>query len=330
MLFHHVGRAGQARLAAGRVAIVGVGATGGTIAESLARAGVGHLTLVDRDYPERSNLQRQVLFVDADVDRGIPKALAAAEHLLAIDPGLSVQGLVTDFHAGNALSLIADHDVVVDGTDNFAARFVLNDAAVKLGIPWVYCGAVGAHGATLTIAGSGRPCLRCLYPNPPPPGSLETCDTAGVLQPAVAAIAAVSALEALKLLLGAAAAWGEMTYVDLWLRSWQTFEVPATEDCLTCGRRQFPALDAAGEDAVATALCGRTAVHVRPPATSVDLATLARRLAAATAIHLANEHLLRFEADGCDVTVFADGRAIVKGTDDTATARAIYARYVGH
>ncbi len=330
-LFRHIGPAGQARLAAGSAVIVGVGATGGAIAESLARAGVGRLTLVDRDFPERSNLQRQVLFVDADVDRGIPKALAAAEHLLAIDPGLAVQGVVADFHAGNAQSLLAGHDVVVDGTDNFAARFVLNDAAVMLGIPWIYCGAVGAHGATMSVAANGQPCLRCLYPSPPPPGSLETCDTAGVLQPAVATVAAVAAMAAMKLLLGAPAAEGEMTYVDLWARSWQSFHVPAVADCPTCARRQFPALvTASAEDAVATALCGRDAVHVRPREAHVDLAALARRLETATPVQLANQHLVRFAASGCDITVFADGRAIVKGTDDPVKARALYARYIGH
>jgi molybdopterin-synthase adenylyltransferase len=330
VLFRHVGLAGQARLAAGRVLVVGVGATGGAIAASLARAGVGHITLVDRDYPERSNLQRQALFVDADVDRGLPKAIAAAAHLTAIDPDLAIRPIVADFHAGNALALATGHDVLADGTDNFATRFVLNDAAVRLNVPWVYCGAIGAHGATMTIEAGGRPCLRCLYPEAPPIGSVATCDTAGVLQPAVAAVAAVAALEVMKLLLGGEPRNHELLHVDLWDLTWQPFRVPARPDCATCGQRTFPALDGStGGDALATTLCGREAVHLRPPAAQVDPEALARRLAAVVTVELANTHLVRFTTSGHTVTVFADGRAIVTGTDDPAVARALYARFVG-
>jgi adenylyltransferase/sulfurtransferase len=332
MLFYGIGRPGQERLAAARVAVVGVGATGGAIAEILARAGVGHLTLVDRDYPEIHNLQRQVLFDLADVERGAPKAVAAAEHLAAIDPALSLEPVVTDVHAGNVVALLGGHDAVADGTDNFATRFAVNDAALSLGIPWVYCGAIGAHGVTLTIEAEGRPCLRCLHPDAPPPGSVATCDTAGVLQPAVAVVAAVAAAEILKLLVGASPRNHELLYVDLWPLTFQQFEVPARPDCASCARREFPALDDGGAapDAVAAALCGRDAVHIRPPTTAMDLAALAGRLAATTELELANDHLLRFRAEAVEVTVFADGRAIIKGTDDPARARAVYARYVGN
>jgi adenylyltransferase/sulfurtransferase len=332
VLFPRVGRAGQARLAAGRVLVVGLGATGGAIAESLARAGVGHLTLVDRDYPEWSNLQRQVLFDEEDVRAGVPKAVAAAAHLGRIDSGLSLAPEVTDVHAGNVEALVAGHDLVMDGTDNFATRFLLNDAALAAGVPWIYSAAIGAHGVSLTIEATGAPCLRCLYPEPPPPGSVATCDTAGVLQPAVAAVAAVAAAEAIKLLVGGEPRNHDLLYIDLWDLTWQSFRVPARADCASCAEQRFPALSdepGADSDAVAMALCGRDAVHLRPPATQLDLAALAGRLGTVTDLALANEHLLRFTSDGREVTVFADGRAIVKGTDDPAVARALYARFVG-
>jgi molybdopterin/thiamine biosynthesis adenylyltransferase len=350
MLFRRVRVAGQEKLVAARVLVVGVGATGGAIANSLARAGVG-LTLVDRDFPERHNLQRQTLFTDADVERGIPKAVAAAEHLRAIDPELSVEAHVTDVHAGNILGLAAGHDVLIDGTDNFATRFVVNDAAVKLGIPWVYCGAIGALGALMTIEAGGRPCLRCLYPDPPPPGSVETCDTAGVLHPVVAVVGGLAALEAMKLILGETPRQNGLLHIDVWEGIFQAFKVQPQPDCPTCAKHAYPALDARDGDLLATSLCGRDAVHVRPPESGgtagtgvgavagpggaagagagIDLAAIARRLAAATEVGTANDYLVRFTADGHEITLFADGRAIIQGTDDPAVARAVYARWVG-
>ncbi len=335
MLFARIGAAGQARLAAARVLVVGVGATGGAIAHALARAGVG-LTLVDRDFPERHNLQRQTLLDDADVDAGVPKAIAAAARLRAIDPDLPVAAHATDVHAGNILALAAGHDVVVDGTDNFATRFVVNDAAVKLGIPWVYCGAIAATGATMTIAAGGRPCLRCLYPEPPPPGAVDTCDTVGVLYPAVAVVGGIAALEVMKLIVGAEPLNRGLLHIDVWNHIYQPFQAAARPDCATCGRGEFPALEARdGGDVLATALCGREAVHVRPAgreggAAGVDLPAIARRLAPSTRVTQASAHLVRFDADGLSVTLFADGRAIVTGTDDPAVARSVYARWIGN
>jgi adenylyltransferase/sulfurtransferase len=324
-----VGAAGQARLYDAKVLVVGLGATGGAIAGSLARAGVA-LTLVDRDHVERHNLQRQSLFCDADVDAGLPKAEAARRHLSAVDPALSIRAEVADLHAGNVLRLARGHDLIIDGTDNFAARYIINDAALTLGIPWVYCAAVGAHGAVMPIAASGKPCLRCLHPDPPPPGSHETCDTSGVLQPAVAVIAGLAAMEAIKILLGQAIESPGLRYVEVWDLGLQIFAVPARPGCAGCDRREMPALavDATG-DAIASLLCGRDAVHVRPAETELDLALLARRLRGAAEIELQNPYILRFVVDGLETTVFADGRAIVKGSDDPARARGHYARWIG-
>lgn len=334
MLYARVGAAGQARLAAARVLVAGVGATGGAVANSLARAGVG-LTLVDRDFVERHNLQRQSLFTDADAESGAAKASAAAAALRAVDPELPIEARVSDIHAGNILDLAAGHNLIVDGTDNFATRFVLNDAAVKLGIPWVYCGAIGAHGAVMVIEAGGRPCLRCLYPEAPPPGSVETCDTAGVLHPAVAVVGGFAAMEAMKLILGAGPRLRGMAHIDVWDTLVTGFEVRARPDCATCGLRQFPALDArAGGDILAAALCGRDAVHLRPALgaeqeTRVDLEALAGRLEVSGGILARNPQLLRFRAEGHEITLFGDGRAIVKGTDDAALARGLYARWIG-
>jgi adenylyltransferase/sulfurtransferase len=330
------------------VLVVGVGATGGAAADLLARAGVGHLTLIDRDFPEWSNLQRQSLLVEEDVRRRRPKAVAAEARLRAIDSGLSVTSLVSDLHAGNALALAEGHDLIIDGTDNFATRFVLNDVAVRMRIPWVYAGVIGAAGALLPVPAGGQPCLRCLYPAPPGAGEVETCDTAGVLGPAVAVVGGQAALAGMRFLLGDPPA-ARLTWLELWAGETRAFDVPADPECATCGLREFPALagEAGGGDAVAAALCGRDAVHVRPSPTRLDPHALAERLRGVTGAEVlaVNEHLLRWrlpvvggddtvgqdslEPTQLEMTVFADGRAIIQGTEDTAQARAVYARWIG-
>lgn len=325
--FPAVGDAGQARLAAARVLIVGLGATGGAVADLLARAGIG-LTLVDRDYVEITNLQRQTLFAMADLDQ--PKAEAARRRLAAIDPELPLEVRIADLHAGNAVALGRGHDLIIDGTDNFAARFVINDAALSLGIPWVYCGAVGASGAAMAFGAQGRPCLRCLHPDPPEPGSHDTCETAGVLQPAVAMVAGLAAMEALRILLGEALPPAALQYVDAWARAYPRLAVAARADCPSCALGLLPALQPEGEgDALATVLCGRDAVQVRPPSAALDLAALAERLEPACEVELANGFIVRFRADGLVTTVFADGRAIIQGLDDGGRARGHYARWIG-
>lgn len=327
--FAPLGSDGQRRLAAARVLIVGVGATGCAEAVSLARAGVGRLTLVDRDYPEVHNLPRQILFTDDDVELATPKAVAAARHLAAMAPGLETEAVVADFHAGNAKEIVAGHDLVLDGTDNFAARYVMNDSSLAQGVPWIYCAVVGGYGLTMTIEASGAPCLRCFQDEAPPPGTVETCDTAGVLHGAVMTVAGVAVIEAIKVLSGTPRRPG-ITFLDPWAGEYRRFEVPPREDCRSCARGLLPALTLPeSADVMAAALCGRDAVHLRPGKGGIDLATMAGRLEAATEVTIANEHLVRFSADGQEVTLFADGRAIVKGTSDTARARGIYARYVG-
>lgn len=328
-----VGAEGQRRLSAGRVLLVGCGALGTVIADALVRAGVGFLRVVDRDFVELNNLQRQILFDEADAREGLPKAEAGARKLRAANSSVAVEPVVAHVEHGNVLGLAGDADVVVDGTDNFEVRYLLNDAAVKLGKPWIYGGCVGTHGQTLTIVPGRTPCLRCLFEETPAPGESETCETAGVLGPAVHIVASLQAVEALKLLLGREERISrELAYLDVWENTFRRFQVGADgprPDCPCCGRKQFDWLDGR-RGSQTTTLCGRNAVQVAPPTRgAIDLAALARALGPA-ARPTANRYLLRFEAEGRQFTVFPDGRAIIHGTDDADQARTLYARYVGH
>ncbi len=329
-IFSGLGEEGQRRLLASRVLLVGVGALGSHIADLLVRAGVGHLILVDRDFLELNNLQRQTLYTQADVEAGLPKAIAAARHLAEINPEVTVEPQVVDLNAGNVEALLEGIDLVVDGTDNMETRYVLNDACVKRGIPWVYGGVIGATGMAMTVRPGEGPCLRCVFRDPPPPGSLPTCDVAGVVGPAVAAVAAVEAAEAMKLLAGVGTPLPGLLTLDLWEGSFEVIGLPPepVPDCPACGRREFPFLEVQ-QTTLAASLCGRNAVQVvPPPGTELDLEALARRLEGFGPLRQ-NEYLLQVELDGYVLTLFRDGRAIVQGTDDPATARTLYARYVG-
>jgi molybdopterin/thiamine biosynthesis adenylyltransferase len=330
--FAPLGAGGQERLARARIAIVGCGALGGVSAMALARAGVGRLRLIDRDLPERSNLPRQVLFDENDVAAGLPKAVAAAVHLARINSAAIYDPVVADLTADRIDELLTDVDLVIDGTDNFEARFLVNEFCCRMGLPWIHGGAIGAEGRVLTVVPGRTACLRCLVPDPPPPGSLPTCDTAGIIGPAALVVGAVQAAEAMKVVaLGAAAADNRLLVCDLWAGQWRTIDLAglAAAGCPTCRGRDFPWIDGrlGGRP---TALCGRDAVQV-PAATAggIDLAALAARLAAVGAV-TANAWLVRADVEaGVRLSVFADGRAIVFGTRDEARARAIVARYVG-
>jgi adenylyltransferase/sulfurtransferase len=331
-IFPGIGEAGQRRLLAARVVVLGCGATGSVIANTLARAGVGSLCLVDRDFVERNNLQRQVLYEEADVEARLPKAVAARTALARVNSEIAIEAIVTDVHAGNVEELIAGADLVMDGTDNFETRYVLNDACVKHGHPWVYTGAVASFGMTFLIRPGETACLRCIFPEPPPAGTSATCDTAGVLGPAVTAAASFSCTEALKYLAGAGhALHGSMVHVDVWDLSFHALSVPRrSEDppCPCCVERRFPYLSSA-ELALTTLLCGRNAVQITPARPhALDLPRLAERLAAVGTVTL-NPYLLRLSVDGHEITLFGDARAIIQGTTDEAAARTLYARYVG-
>jgi adenylyltransferase/sulfurtransferase len=338
MLLPMLGQAAQQRLAGARVLLVGCGALGATIAEQLARAGVGYLRIADRDIVELSNLQRQVLFDEQHAAQGLPKAIAAAQRLGQINSTIQIDPRVVDVTPTNVEDLAGDVDLILDGTDNVSTRYLLNDVAVKLGRPWVYGACVGTEGRVMTIRPGAWPCLRCVFPTPPDGRQLPTCDTAGVLGPVAAVVGALEAVEAIKLLSGNTAAVApDMLVIDPWHNRFVNIHLQGArrDDCPTCSRRRFEFLESRHADTT-TRLCGRDAVQVQPDhsggAGAVDLKRLAERLTAAAAGHVwLTPYLLRctLNEGGLTLTTFADGRVIVKGTTDPARARAIVARYLG-
>ncbi len=329
-LFEGIGPEGQARLIASRVALVGCGALGTVQASLLVRAGVGALRIIDRDFVEESNLQRQILFDEEDVRAVMPKAVAAERKLKSVNSLVKVEGLVEDLNAATIVRLLEGFDLVVDATDNFDARFLLNDFAVKNGIPWIYGACVGSYGLTFPILPGETACLRCVFESAPPPGLSPSCDTAGVIGPVVGAIASLQAAEALKILTGRRERVDRrITAIDLWENRHDVISLPERDpQCPCCGRREFAYLEgASGADS--TTLCGRNSVQIRRrDGGRLDLEALARRLAAVGSVET-NRFLVRADIDAYRLTVFADGRAIVGGTSDPAIAKSIYARYVG-
>jgi molybdopterin/thiamine biosynthesis adenylyltransferase len=332
MLLPFVGEAGQRRLLGSRVLLVGCGALGCVVAEQLVRAGVGHLVLVDRDVVETTNLQRQVLFDEADAKAGIPKAIAAFNRLSSINSTIKITPVVSDVHAGNIESLTGV-DLIVDGTDNAETRYLLNDVSVKRNIPWVYGACVGTDGRVMAIQPGVTPCLQCVFPEPPGVGELQTCDTAGVLGPAISVVAGYQAVEALKLLTGhTEAILAGLLTIDFWKNRHRTIDTGIRRsDCACCGDLDFRFLDRPVESSVAT-LCGRNSVQVRPGRpTSIDFQQLAARLSAVGKVEV-SPYLLRSHLNSpADVvlTIFSDGRCIVQGTSDPARARTLVSQYVG-
>ena len=340
-LFPGIGPEGQERLGSARALVVGAGALGSAALDMLVRAGVGRVRFVDRDTVELSNLQRQCLYDEADAREGAPKAECARRRLQAVNGGVRLEPLALDLHAGNIREAVSGVDLILDATDNFETRYLLNDASVAFGIPWIYAACVGSYGMTFTILPGRTGCLRCVVPEVPPPGASPTCDTAGVIAPAVAAVAAYAVTEALKVLAGREedlepGIW----HLDVWDRTGYRMEVGGPDpDCPACGRGDFPFL--AGEDTGASlTLCGRNAVQVRPPASPAGggergsdlLEALARRLAPLPEVGDSlkrSPHVLQFEANDRRLVVFPDGRTIVHGTGDPAEARSLVARYIG-
>jgi len=324
--FAPIGSAGQQRLHEATVAIVGVGALGSAVAELLARAGVGRLRLIDRDVVEMSNLQRQALYDHADAVEGRPKAHAAAAHLAAIDPSLIYQPIAGEFNAASATALIADCDVVMDGLDNFPTRHLLNEVCCRAGVPWVHGAVLGAYGLCLPILPGTTACLRCLQDEPPAAADNPTCDTAGVIGPAVRLVAAWQAAEALKILVGdLAAVRRELWSCDLWSNRFQRIALSRDPDCRACGPHADHPMLAAGDEP-AIVLCGRQAVQVRRPPPG-DLARLAQRLG--PALVSVNEVFVRFRDGDAVATCFADGRVLIQGVDDAMRARALCDRWLG-
>jgi len=326
--FAPLGEDGQARIRRASVAIVGCGALGTVEAEILVRAGAGRVRIIDRDFVEWSNLQRQFLFEEADAAEGLPKAVAAARRLSRVNAEVSVEPLVADLTPVNIDDLLEGMDLILDGSDNFEVRFLLNDYAVRAGIPWIYAAAVGSYGLKLAIVPGSTACLRCVYPEPPSQGIQPTCETDGVLAPVTSAIASLACGDALKILArGAESIAPRLTTIDTWSDEIRQTAPPARDpDCPCCARHEFVHLD--GRRRAPISLCGRNAVQIHERFRPVDLADLARRLAPLANVR-ANDFAVRASIDGYELTVFPDGRAIIKGTSDPAVARSLYARYVG-
>lgn len=330
VLFREIGREGQQKLLDSRVLLVGCGALGAAHAEMLARAGVGHLRIVDRDFVEFTNLQRQTLFKESDAAERLPKAVAAKARIAEINSEISVEAIIADVNNSNVESFIADCDLVIDGTDNFQVRYLLNDACVKNGVTWIYGAAVSSYGTTMTIRPGETPCLRCIFDEMPDAGSAPTCDTAGVIMPIIATVAATQVSEALKILIGDfASLHGSLMQFDVWANDRQRIKLgEPNPDCKCCGKGIYEFLDAESQE-FAAVLCGRNAVQIAPPGpTNLNLERLAENLRNIADVKR-NEYLVRFSIDENEITVFTDGRAIVKGTDDPTLARVLYARYVG-
>lgn len=331
ILFAGIGDEGQRRLCASTAVVIGAGALGAVHVETLARAGVGRLRIVDRDVVELSNLHRQILYSEADAAAGIPKAVAAARRVRDVNASVDVEGIVADVNALSVERFVDGADVVLDATDNFETRYLLNDAAAKAGIPWVYGAVVGGGGATMTIRPGITPCLRCLFETMPAPGTSPTCDTAGVALPAVAVIASIQCAEALKLLAGRPELLhGGLMQIDVWENRTVRIALDGLlerGDCPVCHRREYAFLSDPGQ--MATTLCGRGAVQVSPSRpVGLDLDALAERLRASGDVRR-NAYLMTFRSGDVEMTIFPDARCIIKGVADPGVARSLYARYIG-
>jgi molybdopterin/thiamine biosynthesis adenylyltransferase len=327
VLFPGIGDQGQRRLQQSRIAIVGCGATGSALLSLLARAGIGTIRVIDRDYVEASNLQRQSLFDEEDARESIPKAIAAARRVAAFNSEIVIEPQVADLTPANAQKLLGNAEIILDGTDNFETRYLINDFAVKNSVPWIYAAAVGSYGVTLNVIPGKTACLACIFPDSPT-GFVETCETSGILNSAVNLIAAVAATEAVKMLVGAE------QNLRRTLLSWDVWQNERAEldasrprsECRACAKRDF--IHLAGEGRPHITLCGRNSVQIHERHRPLDFAEVSRKLQPLGQVRH-NEFVLKFWNEPYEMTLFPDGRAIIKGTADTAIARSLYARYVG-
>jgi molybdopterin/thiamine biosynthesis adenylyltransferase len=332
MLLPQIGEAGQRRLGTSRVLLIGCGALGTTIADQLVRAGVGHLTIVDRDIVELTNLQRQTLYDESDAAEEIPKAIAAAARLREVNSAIEIVPMVADVHSGNIETILRPgFDLILDGTDNVQTRFLVNDLSIKHGVPWVYGAAVGTEGRVMAIVPGATPCLRCIFPTPPGPQELQTCDTAGVLGMAASIVGAYQVIDAIKILTGSTASETLMRFEFWKMRTHAVSTADARRaDCVCCGERRFEFLDAVGEGAAA--MCGRNAVQVRSSGVGeISLDRLAEKLAGAGVVQR-TAYFVRCrlnEPVGVSLTVFPDGRTLVHGVNDLGRAKSLHARFVG-
>lgn len=327
ILFRPVGEKGQAKISGSEVTIIGLGALGTVSCSHLCRAGVGRLKLVDRDFVEKNNLQRQLLFDEYDAEQRLPKAMAAAKKLIAANSEITIEPLITDVSPGNIETIIKDSDLVIDGTDNLETRFLINDACLKNNIPWIYTAVLGSVGMLMVIVPHQTSCLRCYFDQLPPVGALPNCDTEGVLSMTTGTIASLQCAEALRLLTGFEPTPG-LLYLDVWQRQFDNFDLERRQDCPACGEGRYEFLDGSAFSWT-NVLCGRNAVQIMPSSEqNIDLKQLETNLKQAGHASF-NGFLLSFKTGQHEIVIFPNGRAIIRGTSDEAEARNLYARFIG-
>jgi len=329
VILPNIGEKGQKILLKSKIAIIGCGALGTVVANNLVRAGVGKISIIDRDFVELNNLQRQILFDEDDI--GIPKAVAAAKKLKRVNSDVEIEAMIKDLNHTNDEKIMSGVDLVLDGTDNMQTRFLINDVCVKSKIPWIYTAAVGTYGMMMTIVPGRTPCFRCFLPDVPEPGSLPTCDTAGVLNTIPVIIASIESTEAIKILLKenmTTNAESDLIFYDVWSNTFEKIAVIRDKRCRCCVEHKFDFLNAAKKEII-TSLCGRNAIQITP-AKSADISfkSLAERLKRSGEVRF-NNFILVFKERDKEISLFKDGRAIIKGTDDEKVARSLYARFVG-
>lgn len=332
ILFQHMEEKCQKVLMDSCAVVVGCGALGTVSSSYITRAGIGQIRIIDRDFIEKSNLQRQILFDENDIAEGLPKAIAAQRKLRQINTGITVEGIVTDVNYVNIEELTKDADIIIDGTDNFETRFLINDFCIKSNIPWIYGACIGSSGLTMNIVPPTTPCLRCVFEIMPQMGTFPTCDTAGVIGPIAGVIGSIQATEAIKILIGKyESASKTLIEIDVWdtkVKQIDVSDLSGLNDCPTCKLHKYSYLEA--EDGVMTTLlCGKNAVQVMcRNISNIDLVQLAKRLTSISDVS-SNEFMLRFKVKDNEFTVFPDGRAIIKGTNDLSTAKSLYSKYLG-
>ena len=329
MLFQEIGSEGQIKLLNKKVVIIGCGALGTVISNNLVRSGVGFIKLIDRDYIEISNLQRQILFDEEDIKNNIPKAVAAANKLKLINSSIVIESILTDVNSKNIESLCEGMDVIMDATDNLQTRYLINDISIKLNIPWVYGGAIGSTGMVHTIIPHETPCLRCMFPEIPPIGSTDTCDTVGVLNSITSIVASLQSMEAIKLLLDKNdAVIKGLHYIDIWANEFESIDLNIDKSCAACGEKRFDFLDRATDEAVY--LCGKNSIQINPLQKNISVEEIINRLKTLNIEVKQNAYFIKFTVEDVQFTLFYDGRAMLKNTADINKAMSLYAKYVGN
>lgn len=329
ILFEEIGIEGQKKLLKKKVIIIGCGALGTVIANNLVRSGIGYIKIVDRDYIELSNLQRQMLFDEDDINNNLPKAVAAKNKLEKINSSITIESIIDDVNSKNIDDLCQGMDVILDATDNLQTRYLINDISVKLNIPWIYGGAIGSSGMVHTIIPHETPCLRCMFPEIPPAGSIETCDTVGVLNSTTSIVASIQSTEAIKVLLdNKENVIKGLKYIDIWSNDSEIIDLNLDENCIACGKERFDFLDRESDEAVY--LCGKNSIQINPIQKNVSMDEVIKKLKSLSIDVKQNTYFIKFLVNEIQFTLFYDGRAILKNTEDINKAKTLYAKYIGN